>query len=153
MEEIRILLAEDDKNLGNILKAYLDAKGYPTVLCQDGKVAYETFKREDFDFCVLDIMMPEMDGFTLAKKIRKIDTDIPILFLTAKSMQEDRIQGFEVGADDYLTKPFSMEELLLRIKAILRRITSNENDSSTSEFSFGKFTFDYNRQILTLNGD
>lgn len=152
MEEIRILLAEDDKNLGNILKAYLDAKGYPTVLCQDGKVAYETYKREEFDFCVLDIMMPEMDGFTLAKNIRKIDKDIPILFLTAKSMQEDRIQGFEIGADDYLTKPFSMEELLLRIKAILRRVNVEESENEKSEYSFGKFTFDYNRQLLAMEG-
>ncbi len=151
MENTRVLLAEDDKNLGNILKAYLEAKSYPTVLCQDGKIAYETFKREEFNFCVLDIMMPEMDGFTLAKKIRKIDKEIPILFLSAKSMQEDRIQGFEVGADDYLTKPFSMEELLLRIKAIMRRSTSSESETGKSEYKFGKFVFDYNRQ--TLNCD
>ena len=151
MENIRVLLAEDDKNLGNILKAYLEAKSYPTVLCQDGKIAYEAFKREEFDFCVLDIMMPEMDGFTLAKKIRKIDKEIPILFLSAKAMQEDRIQGFEVGADDYLTKPFSMEELLLRIKAIMRRTTSNESDNNNSEFKFGKFTFEYNRQTLSFD--
>lgn len=148
MENTRILLAEDDKNLGNILKTYLEAKSYPTVLCQNGKIAFEAFKREKFDFCVLDIMMPEMDGFTLAKKIRKIDSEIPILFLSAKAMQEDRIHGFEVGADDYLTKPFSMEELLLRIKAIMRRSTSSDNDSDPSEFKFGKFTFEYNRQTL-----
>ena len=149
-KETRILLAEDDKNLGNLLKTYLEAKSYPTVLCQDGKIAYETFKREEFDFCVLDIMMPEMDGFTLAKKIRKIDKEIPILFLSAKAMQEDRIQGFEVGADDYLTKPFSMEELLLRVKAILRRSINTENTNSKSEFKFGKYTFEYNRQTLTI---
>ncbi len=153
METTKVLLAEDDKNLGNILKAYLEAKNYPTVLCQDGKIAFEAFKREEFDFCVLDIMMPEMDGFTLAKKIRKIDKEIPILFLTAKSMQEDRIQGFEIGADDYLTKPFSMEELLLRIKAIMRRSTSEGSSSQKSEYIFGNFTFDYNRQLLTLNGE
>ena len=153
MENTRILLAEDDKNLGNILKAYLEAKGYPTVLCQDGKIAFEAYKRDEFDFCVLDIMMPEMDGFTLAKKIRKIDKNIPILFLTAKSMQEDRIQGFELGADDYLTKPFSMEELLLRIKAILRRSASETGSSQTSEYNFGNFTFDYNRQLLSLKGE
>ena len=151
-KEIRVLLAEDDKNLGNILKAYLEAKSYPTVLCQDGKIAYESFKREEFDFCVLDIMMPEMDGFTLAKKIRKIDKEIPILFLSAKAMQEDRIQGFEVGADDYLTKPFSMEELLLRIKAIMRRSISSDNDNKNSVFNFGTYTFEYNRQTLTNTG-
>lgn len=150
-KEIRLLLAEDDKNLGNILKAYLEAKGYPTVLCPDGKIAYEAYKRDSFDFCVLDIMMPEMDGFTLAKKIRKMDKDIPILFLTAKAMQEDRIHGFEVGADDYLTKPFSMEELLLRIKAIMRRSAAVANEKGRSVFKFGKYTFEYNRQILIID--
>ena len=150
-KEIRVLLAEDDKNLGNILKAYLEAKSYPTVLCSNGKIAYEAFKRDDFDFCVLDIMMPEMDGFALAKKIRKIDKEIPILFLTAKAMQEDRIHGFEVGADDYLTKPFSMEELLLRIKAIMRRSTANDNEKSKSVFKFGIYTFEYNRQLLFID--
>jgi len=150
-KEPRILLAEDDKNLGNILQAYLEAKGYPTVLCANGKIAYETFKRDNFDFCVLDIMMPEMDGFTLAKKIRKIDKDIPILFLSAKAMQEDRIHGFEVGADDYLTKPFSMEELLLRIQAIMRRSETSTNKKNKSVFTFGKYTFEYNRQILIFD--
>ncbi len=150
-KETRILLAEDDKNLGNILQAYLEAKGYPAVLCANGKIAYETFKRDNFDFCVLDIMMPEMDGFTLAKKIRKIDKDVPILFLSAKAMQEDRIHGFEVGADDYLTKPFSMEELLLRIQAIMRRSDANTNDKNKSVFTFGKYTFEYNRQILIFD--
>ncbi len=150
-KEIKLLLAEDDKNLGNILKSYLVAKGYPTTLCTDGKMAYEAFKRNEFDFCVLDIMMPEMDGFTLAKKIRKIDEEIPILFLSAKSMQEDRIQGFEVGADDYLTKPFSMEELLLRVKAILKRSKNTDNTTGKSIFNFGKYTFEYNRQILLID--
>lgn len=150
-KDTRLLLAEDDKNLGNILKAYLEAKGYPTVLCANGKIAYEAFKRDNFDFCVLDIMMPEMDGFTLAKKIRQIDKDIPILFLSAKAMQEDRIHGFEVGADDYLTKPFSMEELLLRVKAIMRRSSSTVNEKNKSVFKFGKYTFEYNRQLLIIN--
>ena len=150
-KDTRVLLAEDDKNLGNVLKAYLEAKSYPTVLCPDGKIAYETFKRGNFDFCILDIMMPEMDGFTLAKKIRKIDKDIPILFLTAKAMQEDRIHWFEVGGDDYLTKPFSMEELLLRIKAIMRRSNSVTDEKSKSVFKFGKYTFEYNRQLLIVD--
>ena len=150
-KEIKLLLAEDDKNLGNILKAYLEAKGYPTVLCENGKIAYEAYKRDAFDFCVLDIMMPEMDGFTLAKKIRKIDKEVPILFLSAKAMQEDRIQGFEVGADDYLTKPFSMEELLLRIKAIMRRSTASSKENTKSIFNFGKYTFEYNRQLLIID--
>ncbi len=149
-KDIQVLLAEDDKNLGNVLKAYLEAKNYPTVLCADGQIAYETFKRGNFDFCILDIMMPEMDGFTLAKNIRKIDNDVPILFLSAKAMQEDRIHGFEVGADDYLTKPFSMEELLMRIKAIMRRSTATANEKSKSVFKFGKYTFEYNRQLLFI---
>jgi DNA-binding response OmpR family regulator len=147
----KILLAEDDKNLGNVLKAYLEAKGFKTTLCIDGKEALETFKRGEFDFCILDIMMPVMDGFTLAKEIRKLDTHIPFLFLTAKSMQEDRIQGLEIGADDYLTKPFSMEELLLRIKAIRRRIEEgSKNKPSNNIFNFGQYVFDYNRQMLTI---
>ena len=147
----KILLAEDDKNLGNVLKAYLEAKGFHTTLCIDGKEALETFKRNEFDFCILDIMMPVMDGFTLAKEIRKLDTHIPFLFLTAKSMQEDRIQGLELGADDYLTKPFSMEELLLRIKAIRRRVEeSKKNKPSDNIFRFGQYVFDYNRQMLSI---
>lgn len=147
----KILLAEDDKNLGNVLKAYLEAKGFNTTLCIDGKEALETFKRNEFDFCILDIMMPVMDGFTLAKEIRKLDTHIPFLFLTAKSMQEDRIQGLELGADDYLTKPFSMEELLLRIKAIRRRVEeSKKNKPSDNIFRFGQYVFDYNRQMLSI---
>jgi DNA-binding response OmpR family regulator len=147
----KILLAEDDKNLGNVLKAYLEAKGFNTTLCIDGKEALENFKRNEYDFCILDIMMPVMDGFTLAKEIRKLDTQIPFLFLTAKSMQEDRIQGLELGADDYLTKPFSMEELLLRIKAIRRRIEEGKKSKpSNNIFKFGKYVFDYNRQMLVI---
>lgn len=149
---VKILLAEDDKNLGNILKTYLEAKGYPTVLGEDGKAALEHFKRDQFDFCVLDIMMPVMDGFTLAAKIRKLDKEVPILFLSAKAMQEDKLHGFEVGADDYMTKPFSMEELLVRIKAILRRSAAAATSTDKSVFRFGSFTFDYNRQLLTSEG-
>ena len=149
----KILLAEDDKNLGSVLKAYLEAKGYTTTLCMDGKEALETFKRNEFDFCILDIMMPIMDGFTLAKEIRKLDKHIPFLFLTAKSMQEDKVHGFELGADDYLTKPFSMEELLLRIKAIRRRIEENSKAKPENNFfTFGKYKFDHNRQILEVDG-
>ncbi len=147
----KVLLAEDDKNLGSVLKAYLEAKGYNTTLCVDGKEALETFKRNEFDFCILDIMMPVMDGFTLAKEIRKMDKQIPFLFLTAKSMQEDKIYGFELGADDYLTKPFSMEELLLRIKAIHRRSKINQKDEAEkSQFKFGIYSFDHNRQMLLI---
>ncbi len=146
-DQINVLLAEDDKNLGTILKAYLEAKGFPTTLCSDGHAALEKFKRNDFDFCILDVMMPVMDGFTLAAEIRKLDKKVPILFLTAKAMQDDKLKGFELGADDYLTKPFSMEELMLRMKAIIRR--SAEDTVRLTVFKIGKFTFDYNRQLLT----
>jgi two-component system, OmpR family, response regulator len=149
--EIKILLAEDDHNLGTILKAYLEAKGYPTKLYVNGKEAYDAYTREKFDFCILDVMMPVKDGFTLAKEIRKADKKIPILFLTAKSMQEDRIEGLQLGADDYLTKPFSMEELLLRIKAILRRAVSVSGEQNI--FKLGKYVFDYSHQSLTLGKD
>ena len=146
-----VLLAEDDKNLGNILKSYLDAKGFETKLCENGKIALEAFKKEDFDFCILDVMMPVMDGFTLAKHIRKLDKNVPLLFLTAKAMQEDKIQGFEMGGDDYLTKPFSMEELLLRMQAILRRSKTEKKRHENPIYIFGKFTFDYDHQLLTID--
>lgn len=149
--EIKVLLAEDDHNLGTILKAYLEAKGYPTKLYVNGKEAYDAYTREKFNFCILDVMMPVKDGFTLAKEIRKSDKKIPILFLTAKSMQEDRIEGLQLGADDYLTKPFNMEELLLRIKAILRRADSIVGDQNV--FKLGKYVFDYSHQTLTLGKD
>ncbi|PKP53545.1 MAG: DNA-binding response regulator [Bacteroidetes bacterium HGW-Bacteroidetes-1] len=145
----KVLLAEDDKNLGTILKAYLEAKGFPTTLCGDGQEALEKFKREEFNFCVLDVMMPVMDGFTLAAEIRKLDKKVPMLFLTAKAMHEDKLKGFELGADDYLSKPFSMEELLLRMKAILRR--SAEDTVRTTTFKIGSYSFDYNRQLLVRN--
>ncbi len=145
-QQMKILLAEDDKNFGTILKAYFEAKGFQTTLCGDGREALEKFKREDFNFCVFDVMMPVMDGFTLAAEVRKLDKKVPMLFLTAKNMEADKLQGFELGADDYLTKPFSMEELLLRMKAILRR--SAEDTVRPSIFQIGSFTFDYNRQLL-----
>jgi DNA-binding response OmpR family regulator len=148
-KKIKVLLAEDDKNLGTILSSYLDAKGYPTTLCANGQEAYDMFNSEHFDFCIVDVMMPVMDGFTLAKEIRQIDKKVPVLFLTAKSMQEDKLRGFELGADDYLTKPFSMEELLMRMQAILRRAGEDTGKSKeTNIFKVGRFTFDYNRQIL-----
>ncbi|GAB1419235.1 response regulator transcription factor [Bacteroidales bacterium] len=145
-QQMKILLAEDDKNFGTILKAYFEAKGFQTTLCGDGHEALERFKREDFNFCVFDVMMPVMDGFTLAAEVRKLDKKVPMLFLTAKNMEADKLKGFELGADDYLTKPFSMEELLLRMKAIMRR--SAEDTVRPTVFQIGSFTFDYNRQLL-----
>ena len=152
--QINILLAEDDRNLGNLLKNYLDAKGYNTTLCMNGKEATETFSINEFDFCILDIMMPVKDGFAVAKEIRALDKKIPILFLTAKSMQEDKLKGFELGGDDYLTKPFSMEELLMRMQAILRRMDDHPKSSQDETlFQIGAYTFDVHRQILTIKGN
>ena len=120
-QKINILLAEDDKNLGVILKKYLEAKDIAVTLCANGEEALKTFQEGDFNFCVFDVMMPHMDGFTLSKEIKKIDKKVPIIFLTAKTTQKDVIEGFKLGADDYITKPFSMDELLLRIHAVFNR--------------------------------
>lgn len=150
-QKVRVLLAEDDRNLGNILKSYLDAKGYSTRLCVNGQEAYDQFVREKFDFCVVDVMMPLKDGFTLAKEIRQHDRQIPILFLTAKSLEDDKLKGFQAGADDYLTKPFSMEELLMRMEAILRRTGGGQ--AANKLYKIGNFDFDYNLQILKFNGN
>ena len=147
-----MLLVEDDSNLGNLLKEYLEAKGFSTVLAVNGKQGYDVFSKDKFNICILDVMMPIKDGYTLAKEIRAIDESVPIVFLTAKSMKEDAIEGFKVGADDYINKPFSMEELLLRIKAIIRR-TENKNvkNSDQSVFKIGNYSFDYSHQTLTIN--
>lgn len=149
---IRILLAEDDKNLGTVLKAYLEAKNYKCTLCVNGKEALETFKKDEFDFIILDVMMPIMDGFTTAKEIRETNTEVPVLFLTAKSLQEDVMQGFNVGGDDYLTKPFNMEELLARIEAILRRSKTSKAPKQVDFYDIGNYRFDVNRHILSIDG-
>ena len=146
-QKTHILLVEDDPNLGQILKEYLEIKSYDVSLAANGKIGLELFHKNEFEFCILDIMMPVMDGFELAENIRKIDKNIPILFLSAKSLKEDRIKGLEIGADDYLTKPFSMEELLLRIKAILKR-TKKEPFGEEKVFNIGLFTFDYKQQLI-----
>jgi len=148
---IRLLLAEDDRNLGSILKNYLDAKGYATTLCVNGQEAVESFLRKEFDICILDVMMPVKDGFAAAEEIRAANRKVPILFLTAKTLQEDKLKGFEIGADDYITKPFSMEELLLRMQAILRRMEENPKTVAPDNiYQIGNYVFDYNRQSLTL---
>jgi two-component system, OmpR family, response regulator len=144
----RLLLAEDDPNLGHLLQEYLQAKGYDTVLATNGKEGFEQFRKSSFDLCLLDVMMPVKDGYTLAKEIRTVNKDVPIVFLTAKSMKEDTIEGFNAGADDYITKPFSMEELLLRLKAILRRTKGGALNMEQTEFTVGDYKFDYTRQML-----
>ena len=146
-ERLKIMLCEDDENLGMLLREYLQAKGYDTVLCADGEVGYKAFLTEKFDLCVLDVMMPKKDGFSLAKDIRQINQEIPIIFLTAKTLKEDIFDGFKIGADDYLTKPFSMEELTYRIEAVLRRVRGKKNRDRTF-FKIGGFTFDAQKQIL-----
>jgi two-component system, OmpR family, response regulator len=152
-EKVKVLLVEDDNNLGNLLREYLDAKGYDTKLATNGREGFELFNKQRFDICLLDVMMPVKDGFTLAKEIRATDKQVPIVFLTAKSMKEDTIEGFHAGADDYVTKPFSMEELLLRMKAILRRSKSPSlKDSEQNEFTIGKYRFDHNHQLLWFDG-
>ncbi len=148
MNKIRILLAEDDENLGSLLKEYLLVKGYETCLYSDGNRAYKGFIQEHFDLCLLDVMMPVKDGFTLAKEIRLINSDIPIIFLTAKSMKDDVLEGFSLGADDYITKPFSMEELLFRIEAILRRTIPGTNDKQPDQYDIGDYLFDSQKQQL-----
>ena len=121
-ENLKILLCEDDENLGMLLREYLAAKGYEAELCADGELGFKAFQKSKFDICVLDVMMPKKDGFELAKDIRSANAEIPIIFLTAKTLKEDILEGFKIGADDYITKPFSMEELVFRIEAILRRV-------------------------------
>lgn len=151
-KKINILLVEDDPNLGALLKEYLIAKGYDCTLANDGQKGYDTFVKNTFDFLILDVMMPVKDGFTLADEIRGIDKHVPMLFLTAKSLKEDTLKGFSVGADDYMTKPFSMEELLVRIQAILRRVGTAEDDS-VGEFQIGKYYFYSEEQLLKMGSE
>jgi two-component system, OmpR family, response regulator VicR len=148
MSKTRILLAEDDPNLGDILHEYLNMKGYDTLLCKDGEEAWNKFKKDTFQLCILDVMMPKKDGFTLGKEIKKIEENIPIIYLTAKNLKDDVIQGLKIGADDYITKPFSMEELLLRIAGILRRTATKAETKSLKTYSFGEFILHYDRQML-----
>lgn len=153
-EKIKVLLVEDDPNLGSILQEYLIAKGYDCQLETDGDKGLKAFLNGSYNLCALDVMMPIKDGFTLAKEIRNTDKNIPIIFLSARSLKEDKIEGFQSGADDYLTKPFSMEELLLRIKAILRRTEgSPAQKTDLRNFDIGDLKFDYDRRILSGSGD
>lgn len=145
-----VLLVEDDPNLGQILKEYLDIKGYQTLLVTDGVEALARFRQNKYDLCIFDVMLPKMDGFSLAKEIRLSDKQTPIIFLTAKSLKEDTLEGLRIGADDYITKPFSTEELLLRMKAILRRIhqTVAPATPEATVFTLGTYVFDATLQTL-----
>ena len=137
----RILLCEDDTNLGSVLKTNLELNDYEVVLERDGRLGLAAFQREKFDICLLDVMMPNMDGFTLAEEIRDVDPDIPLFFLSAKTMKEDIIQGYKLGADDYITKPFDSEVLLLKIKAMLKRGEEENKINDNIEFDLGGYHF------------
>ena len=144
----RLLIVEDDPNLGEILSEYLSLKGFETDLKRDGEEGEHAFKEGSYDLCILDLMMPKKDGFSLAKEIRSMDEETPIIFLTAKSMKQDIIKGFTVGADDYMTKPFSMEELLLRIQAILKRSSKGQEEPFPNEFAIASLTYYYQENRL-----
>ena len=148
-ERTRILLCEDDESLGMLLREYLQQKGFNADLFSDGESGYKAFLKGKYDICVLDVMMPKKDGFTLAQEIRQSNPDMPIIFLTAKTLKEDILEGFKLGADDYITKPFSMEELVLRIEAILRRVRGKKSKES-SVYHIGRFVFDTQKQLLTI---
>jgi len=147
---LKILLAEDDLNLGVLLVDYLDTEGFDVKLCKDGELALKAFQSNLFDLCLLDIMLPKMDGFSLAKAIRTKDEKMPLIFITAKSLKTDKLKGYGLGADDYITKPFDEEELLWKIKAVIRRLP--EQKSKTEIVSIGKYSFDFNNQSLTIGG-
>lgn len=148
-EKVRIMLCEDDESLGMLLREYLQAKGYDADLFPDGEAGFKAFIKSRYEVCILDVMMPKKDGFQLAQEIRASSPDVPIIFLTAKNLKEDILAGFKIGADDYLTKPFSMEELVLRIEAIMRRVRGKKIKETTF-YQLGKFTFDAQRQLLTI---
>lgn len=152
-ETLKILLVEDDQNLGFVIKDNLEDAGYTVKLCTDGNNGWKTFQNKKFNLCILDIMLPKKDGFSLAESIRTRNEQVPILFLTAKSMKEDRIKGLKIGADDYITKPFSMEELLLRINVFVKRSLANYSipNDVMDEVKIGRLVFDYPN--LTLKGN
>ena len=151
--KFKLLLCEDDPNLGMVLKSYLELNDYNVVLERDGRLGLAAFQREKFDLCLLDIMMPHVDGFTLAKDIRDIDPDIPLFFLSAKTMKDDIIKGYKLGADDYITKPFDSEVLLMKIKAILKRNEELNKESANMEFQLGQYHFNPKLRELTRNNE
>lgn len=150
-KKTKILLAEDDINLGSLLTQYLNAKNFETDLFPDGEKAWDGFNKKQYDICILDVMMPKKDGFTLAKEIRELNQVTPIIFLTAKTLKDDVLEGFKLGADDYITKPFVMDELLFRIEAILRRMNqSGDGLANQGSYKIGKYTFDVPKQLLNF---
>lgn len=150
IKDIRILLAEDDSNLGFVVQDNLKSNGYQVTLCSDGEIALKTFASEEFDLCILDVMMPKKDGFAVAETIRDVNKSVPIVFLTAKTMQVDKVKGFMLGADDYITKPFDFQEFLLRVESILRRtnVLSKKEEEKVESYQIGGYTFDVKNQNL-----
>jgi DNA-binding response OmpR family regulator len=146
-----ILYVEDDTSLGFVTKDNLELQGYRIIHCTDGKSAMEEIQKQPFDLCILDVMLPEIDGFTIAREIRKFNTQVPIIFLSAKSLKEDKIHGLKLGADDYITKPFSIEELILKIEVFLRR-SATSGLGTIEKFKIGKFDFDYSNFELAHEG-
>ncbi len=150
----KILLVEDDQNFGDVLRSYLEMHDYHVTLATDGEAGLQAYKKDTFALCIFDVMMPKKDGFTLAKEIRENDTDIPIIFLTAKTLKEDVLKGFKIGGDDYITKPFNSEELLLRVQAVMRRsIGKPDPRDDIKEFTISKYHFNYPLRILTFTSE
>jgi DNA-binding response OmpR family regulator len=150
--DLKIFMVEDDKNFGAELKSYLSIHDYEVEWIHDGAKALDVFSSRNFDLCILDVMLPHVDGFTIATEIRKINEHIPIIFLTAKTLKKDILEGFRLGADDYITKPFDSEVLLMKIKAILRRNTFLNDPSEQKEFSIGKYTFKADLRTILYEG-
>lgn len=151
-EKFRILLAEDDLNLGVLLVDYLETEDFEVKLCKDGELALKAFRSQSFDLCLLDVMLPKVDGFALAAIIRDGDKKIPVIFITARSMKVDKLRGYGLGADDYITKPFDEEELLWKIRAVSRRMLPREALTGIAAITFGRYVFDYNNQSLSIDG-
>ncbi len=149
----KILLVEDDPCFGSVLKSYLQLSDYEVTLCVNGNEGLEAFRKERFDICLLDVMMPEMDGFTLGKKIREIDSSVPFVYITAKSLKEDMKQGYEIGADDYIIKPFDSELLILKIKAILSRCEHDSGEDRLKVIQIGRYDFNTELRTVTWDGD
>jgi two-component system, OmpR family, response regulator len=150
--KLKVLLVEDDSNFGNVLKNYLELNDFEVVLERDGRLGMAAFQRQKFDICLLDVMMPHVDGFTLAEEIRDIDPDVPLFFLSAKTMKDDILTGYKLGADDYITKPFDSEVLLMKIKAILKRNEESKNETENKEFDLGKYHFNPKLRELIADG-
>ncbi len=147
----KILLIEDDTSLGILLSDFLEGEGKEVKLCRDGKAGLDAALSETFDLAIIDVMLPKVDGYTIANTLRDENSTLPFLFLTARSMKEDKLKGYDLGAEDYITKPFEEEELLAKINVILRRMSPNNNFACPNKFQIGKYHFDYNRQELTFN--